>query len=333
MQDHEKHMRRCLELASLGYTQRNPKVGCVIVLDDQIIGEGYHEQYGGPHAEVNAFQSVSNPQLIANATVYVSLEPCSFQGKTPACTDLFEKNPCKRVVIGMLDPNPKVSGSGVAKLESLGIEVVSDVLREECLELNRAFHYSIKHQKTYGIAKWAETADGFIGAPEKRILISNDLVNVETQKWRSQIEAYLIGHQTLKTDQALLNSRLIKDCQPLRCVIGNHINQEQPFFEIQSPILLFGENKSNLAHVECAPFDNPQQIVHDLYARGLGQLMIEGGNRTIKAFLEANCIQEIRRIINPNMELKSGIKAPIFDGFSLVEEHLFRDQLLQIWRQ
>jgi diaminohydroxyphosphoribosylaminopyrimidine deaminase/5-amino-6-(5-phosphoribosylamino)uracil reductase len=328
-----QYMKRCLELAALGYTKSNPKVGCVIVYRDEIIGEGYHEMFGEAHAEVNAFNSVQNKELIKNATIYVSLEPCSFHGKTGACTRLFQSNPCKKVVIGVLDPNPKVAGNGVAALKAIGIEVVTGVLEEECKAINQAFFFSVGAKRPYTIAKWAQSADGYLGLDRKRTKISNELVDTKTQLWRSQVDAYLIGHQTLIIDQPLLNSRLVPKNQPLRCVIGNNIQIDGHFFEFNSPILLFGDNKTDNPGIETYPSNQPQQILDYLYTQNIGQLMLEGGTYTIQRFIDANLVQEIRRIINPNLILEAGTNAPTFSQFKLIKTEKIKDQLIEYWQK
>lgn len=326
-------MQRCLDLAKLGkgYTKTNPLVGCVIVNEGGIIGEGFHQKYGEAHAEVNAFNNVADKSLISNATVYVSLEPCSFEGKTPACTQLFHQNPCKKIVIGALDPNPKVSGNGVKELQSLGIKTKVGVLERECKELIKPFLYSIKNKQPYTIAKWAESGDGFIGLADKRTKISNSLIDTKTQLWRSQIDAFLIGHNTLKTDNPLLNSRILHKKQPLRCVIGNNISNEGPFFELPSPILLFGEGNQEANNISINKTNDPAKILDFLYSINVGQIIIEGGTYTIEEFLQKGLVQEIRRIINPEMKLKTGIKAPQINDFHLEKTENYGAQIIEYW--
>ncbi|MFM7301457.1 MAG: bifunctional diaminohydroxyphosphoribosylaminopyrimidine deaminase/5-amino-6-(5-phosphoribosylamino)uracil reductase RibD, partial [Crocinitomicaceae bacterium] len=160
----ERFMHRALFLAKLGLGKvaPNPLVGCVIVHDNIIIGEGYHQFYGGPHAEVNALKQVENPDLLKKATVYVNLEPCSHFGKTPPCSDLLIKSGVKNVVIGTKDSNPLVSGKGIEKLKKAGIDVIENVLENECRKINRRFFTFHEKSRPHVILKWAQTSDGYL---------------------------------------------------------------------------------------------------------------------------------------------------------------------------
>jgi len=172
---HEKYMQRCLELAAKGFgsVAPNPMVGCVIVHEGKVVGEGYHEQFGGPHAEVNAINSVGDKSLLRSSTLYVSLEPCSHFGKTPPCADLIIRYKIKYVIVGALDPNPLVSGRGIHKLTASGCDVKIGVLDKECRELNKRFYTFHEKKRPYVILKWAQTADGFIGIKNFKFQISN----------------------------------------------------------------------------------------------------------------------------------------------------------------
>src|SRR6056297_3594095 len=160
--EHEKYMRRCLELArkGIGRTGLNPMVGSVIVHKGKIIGEGFHGEYGGPHAEVNAINSVKDPALLPDSTLYVSLEPCAHFGKTPPCSLLIREKKIPRVVIAMMDPHPEVSGKGKTMLQDAGINVISGILEKEAKFLNRRFLVNQKSKRPYVILKWAQSSDG-----------------------------------------------------------------------------------------------------------------------------------------------------------------------------
>jgi diaminohydroxyphosphoribosylaminopyrimidine deaminase/5-amino-6-(5-phosphoribosylamino)uracil reductase len=211
-------MKRCLQLAILGAgnVAPNPMVGCVIVHNDKIIGEGWHRQYGQAHAEVNAIASVKDKSLIKDSIVYVNLEPCSHFGKTPPCADLLISHSPKKVVIGMIDPFSKVAGNGVAKLKEAGIEVELGVLEDECKFLNRRFIKFNTKQLPYVILKWAKTINGYI-APDARILskeafeeqrhITDRIVQKLVHRWRTQEDAIMVGTNTTLFDNPALNAR------------------------------------------------------------------------------------------------------------------------------
>jgi diaminohydroxyphosphoribosylaminopyrimidine deaminase/5-amino-6-(5-phosphoribosylamino)uracil reductase len=160
----EIYMQRCIDLAKKGIraVAPNPMVGCVLVANEKIIGEGYHERYGEAHAEVNAINNVAAKSLLKKATLYVSLEPCSHTGKTPPCAELIIKKGIKKVVIGIRDPNPLVGGKGIEKLKNAGIEVEEGILQDQCLELNKRFFTFHEKRRPYVILKWAQTLDGFL---------------------------------------------------------------------------------------------------------------------------------------------------------------------------
>ncbi|MGA0557557.1 bifunctional diaminohydroxyphosphoribosylaminopyrimidine deaminase/5-amino-6-(5-phosphoribosylamino)uracil reductase RibD [Larkinella sp. VNQ87] len=215
-------MSRALQLACLGrgHVSPNPLVGCVIVYQNRIIGEGWHRQYGGPHAEVNAIRSVADEALLPESTVYVTLEPCSHFGKTPPCADLLIEKRVKKVVVCNDDPNPLVAGRGLAKLRAAGIEVETGLLTEEGRELNRRFFTFIEQQRPYLILKWAETADGFLAPTDfQPIPISSALSRQRVHQWRTEEDAFLIGTNTARYDNPQLNVRSWVGRNPVRIVI------------------------------------------------------------------------------------------------------------------
>ena len=179
---HEQHqlmMQRCLDLAlqGAGNVAPNPMVGCVIVHGERIIGEGYHSEFGGPHAEVHAIESVTpqDESLLSAATLFVNLEPCSHHGKTPPCADLIISKKIPAVIIGCVDPNPLVAGSGIEKLKAAGCNVDVGILEAESKKLNRRFFTFVQKKRPYVILKWAQTLDGFIGSVSgERTIITND---------------------------------------------------------------------------------------------------------------------------------------------------------------
>ncbi|HPS82727.1 MAG TPA: bifunctional diaminohydroxyphosphoribosylaminopyrimidine deaminase/5-amino-6-(5-phosphoribosylamino)uracil reductase RibD, partial [Bacteroidales bacterium] len=206
MNSNEHYMQRCLQLAEngSGRTEPNPYVGAVIVHQGKIIGEGFHEQFGGPHAEVNAVAAVAEKQMLKDSTLYVNLEPCSHHGKTPPCADLIIRCGIPRVVIAMQDPNELVSGNGIQKLTEAGIEVKTGILEQQARWLNRRFITFHSKKRPYVILKWAQTKDGFIDIDRSipaADLQSNWITGPELKtlvhRWRAQEQAILIGYNTL----------------------------------------------------------------------------------------------------------------------------------------
>jgi diaminohydroxyphosphoribosylaminopyrimidine deaminase/5-amino-6-(5-phosphoribosylamino)uracil reductase len=223
-------MSRALELARLGFgkVSPNPMVGCIIVCEGKIIGEGFHQQYGGPHAEVNAIHSVKDKTLLKQSTVYVTLEPCAHYGKTPPCAKLLVEHLVKKVIISNVDPNPLVSGKGIEILRSAGIEVETGLLEQEGLELNKRFFKSIRENAPYIILKWAQTADGFIARDDfDSKWISNKISRKLVHKWRSEEDAILVGKNTAKYDNPTLNVRDWVGKDPLRIVIDHELVLDQ----------------------------------------------------------------------------------------------------------
>ncbi|MGH2644356.1 MAG: bifunctional diaminohydroxyphosphoribosylaminopyrimidine deaminase/5-amino-6-(5-phosphoribosylamino)uracil reductase RibD, partial [Chitinophagaceae bacterium] len=202
---HEQMMQRCLQLAKLGmgHVSPNPMVGAVLLYEDEIIGEGYHRQYGKSHAEVNCIQSVPEDRkhLIEKSTLYVSLEPCSHFGKTPPCTQLIIRHKIPRVVISNVDPFPKVSGSGIKQLRDAGIEIITGICEEEGKDLNKRFFTFYEKKRPFIILKWAQSADAFIGLLDnKKVQISNEFTNHLVHKWRSEESAILVGTNAALSD-------------------------------------------------------------------------------------------------------------------------------------
>ncbi len=275
----EKYMRRCIQLAENGIqgARPNPMVGAVIVVDDRIIGEGYHVRCGEGHAEVNAFASVKDESLLKDATIYVSLEPCAHYGKTPPCADLIIKKGVKRVVVGCIDPFAEVKGRGIEKIRKAGIEVEVGVLEKECQWLNRRFFtYHSKH-RPYIILKWAQTANGFIDNHFKPLMISNEQTQMLSHQLRAEEDAILVGHTTFDRDHPSLNVRHWHGPNPKRIV---------------------------LTHDRPLP-----QLMDDLYQHGIQSLIVEGGCQTHESFIQAGLWDEIRMEVAP-ITVSDGTRAP-----------------------
>ena len=293
----ERFMRRCLQLAKNGRqnAKPNPMVGAVIVSEDgRILGEGYHVRCGECHAEVNAFASVrhEDEHLLAGATIYVSLEPCSHYGKTPPCADLIVRKRVKRCVCGCVDPFAKVQGRGIQKIREAGIEVTVGVLEKECLELNKRFITYNTHQRPYIILKWAQTANGFLDNEGKGMAISSTFTKMLSHKLRAENDAILVGRITDERDHSQLNVRDWSGKNPLRLVIDRH----HPCFEG----LDFSKGKAEVL----------RQIMNFLYTNKVQSLIVEGGAITHQSFLDAGLWDEIRIETATTQSVKTGTEAP-----------------------
>lgn len=348
MANHEQFIQRCLDIAILGAgsTSPNPMVGAVVVFNDKIIGEGYTSPYGGPHAEVNAIQSVRETygedkalSLFRESIIYVSLEPCAHFGKTPPCADLLVSYAPKMVVIGCLDPFAKVNGMGVAKLRKAGIDVVVGVLEAECKKLNRRFFTSIEKFRPYIILKWAETADGFFAPDDNsQRWISNENSKQLVHKWRSEEDAILIGANTAVCDNPFLNTRLWHGKSPKRILIDKELSidiSSNIYNKDNTDIIVFNALKTewngHLKYIQLENFDMylPQNILYQLYLMDIKSLIVEGGVKTIQRFLDANLWDEARVILG-NTTWSNGIKAPQISQHTQSETKV-GDNLLQIY--
>ena len=317
MSEHEGYMRRCLELAGkgLGYTRTNPLVGCVVVYDGKIIGEGYHREYGGPHAEVNAIHSVADPALLPASTVYVNLEPCAHYGKTPPCADLLVSRQVKKVVIGMKDPFPKVDGAGVRRLREAGIDVELGLLEPECRELNRRFLCYHEKKRPYIVLKWMQSANGFIGKLGEKELLSNAFSLRRVHRWRTEEQAILIGPDTANNDNPSLNARYYPGNNPQRVLLDRNLRAsgELTMFNDGNPLWIFNTRKEgqegNIRYLQCPEEQFLREALNRLNEEGIASLMVEGGARIHEAFMEAGLWDECR-IGVAQKALDTGVAAP-----------------------
>ncbi len=320
----ERFMHRALFLAKLGLGKvaPNPLVGCVIVHDNIIIGEGYHQFYGGPHAEVNALKQVENPDLLKKATVYVTLEPCSHFGKTPPCSDLLIKSGVKNVVIGTRDSNPLVSGKGIDKLKKAGIEVIENVLENECRKINRRFFTFHEKSRPYVILKWAQTSDGYLDKHRSSDEIGiNWITEPETKslvhKWRSEEQAILVGRNTIMNDNPSLTVRDFSGKNPIRIVIDSQLalSNMKNVFSDDAETLVFNRIKNEkIGNIEWIKIQetNTDLILKELYKRGIQSVLVEGGSRTLQYFIIDNVWDEARVIVG-NSQFGGGVKAPVLN--------------------
>ncbi len=328
-------MYRALELARLGLgnVSPNPMVGCVIVKDDKIIGEGYHQQYGGPHAEVNAVKEVKDQTLLTESTVYVTLEPCAHFGKTPPCADLLVKHQVKRVVICNDDPNPLVAGQGIQRLRDAGIEVEVGLLKEEGRALNRRFFTAFEKKRPYVILKWAQTVDGFVARENyDSKWISNAYSRQLVHKWRAEEDAILVGTNTARYDNPSLTTRNWKGKDPVRLFIDRtlDLNKGLHLLDGSVPTYCFtegqGENRPNLTFIQQEEM-TPEAILAAISELKIQSLIVEGGSKLLNSFLESGLWDEARVFIAPHSFAK-GIAAPLISGELLSETDVLQDRLL-----
>ena len=331
MLEYAKYISRCVQLARLGeyYVAPNPMVGAVLVHEglmgegrkvkgERIIGEGWHKQYGGPHAEVNCFRDyelkVEKGELdevpMSDCTLFVSLEPCSHFGKTPPCADLIVKKGVKRVVVGMLDPNPQVAGQGIARLRANGIEVVVGVLEEECRELNKRFLCLHEKHRPYVILKWAETKDGFMDRKRsipsggkltetQPLVISNPLSKRLVHKMRAENMAILVGSNTALLDNPKLKTTHWVGRNPIRVLLDRRkrVPKESAIFSDDAETIVYSENTE-------WPF-----VLADLAQRGIHSVLVEGGAQVLNHILATGIYDEIH-VEKGDMCIGDGVAAP-----------------------
>lgn len=336
-------MQRCIKLAEkgLGKTFPNPLVGSVIVHQDNIIGEGWHQKAGSSHAEVNAIFNVQNKEFLSKSTLYVSLEPCNHFGKTPPCSDLIIKNKIPRVVIASTDPNPLVAGEGIEKLKKAGCEVIIGVLKKEADFLNRRFFTFHNLKRPYVILKWAQTKDNFIAPFQKKtgnpeiFWITNNHSKQRVHKWRSEEAAILVGVQTVINDNPKLTTREWTGNNPLRIVIdpnGRTPKDSKLFqdniptlFLTKKPIKLFSNKKEQKI---ISPF-SIKNILKECYKLNIQSIIIEGGLRTLESFIKDNLWDEAR-VFKTDKKLKTGIMAPKLEKKSSQSE-MYEGDILDIY--
>jgi len=338
----ELYMQRCLQLAAKGRAnvKPNPMVGSVIVHNNLIIGEGYHQIYGKAHAEVNAINSVKDESLLSESTLYVNLEPCAHHGKTPPCSDLIVEKNIKKVVIGCIDSFAKVSGKGIEKMRKADIEVIVGVLEKESLELNTAFFNFHTNKRPHIILKWAQTLDGFIDINRKEDdavgvnWITHPMLKMAVHKWRSEESAILIGNGTLLNDNPQLDTREWAGDNPLRILLSKDktINKDVKLLDGSTKTVVFSNSPAqDIKNTKFISIDNDEfaieQILDYLYSNDIQSLIVEGGKATLQSFIDKNLWDEARVLIG-DKTFGDGLAAPIIKSKHKNSYNLISDTIL-----
>jgi diaminohydroxyphosphoribosylaminopyrimidine deaminase / 5-amino-6-(5-phosphoribosylamino)uracil reductase len=342
MKTHEYFIDKCISLARKGAldVSPNPMVGCVIVNDGDIIGEGYHKKYGKNHAEVNAIHSVRDKSELKNSILYVNLEPCCHHGKTPPCTDLIVKYNIPKVVIGCIDTFSKVSGQGIKKLKDNSVEVIYGVLEKDCIELNKRFFCYHTKKRPYIILKWAKSKDNFI-APinqEKPFWMTSEKSKKLVHSWRAEEDAILVGRKTVVADNPSLTVRMCEGKNPIRIIIDKELSldKKSTVFDDQAETIVFNNIKSAIIDKTTylkTDFNNLNEgILNQLYNRSILSLIIEGGTITINSFIEKNLYDEIR-VFTADKLLEKGINSPELPDINLIKTSIINNDKLEVYKR
>lgn len=335
----ELYMCRCLALAKLGRQEAapNPMVGAVLVHEDRIIGEGFHQKYGQAHAEVNCINAVDQKDvhLISQSILYVSLEPCAHYGKTPPCVDLILYKKITKVVIGCADPFAEVAGKGIEKLRSAGTHVITGVLENECMELNKRFFTFHTLRRPYIILKWAQSIDNKIAKNNRQLAISNQYSNRIVHKWRSEEMSILVGTNTASLDDPHLTTRLWPGKNPVRLVIDMDLKlpSSLKLFDDQCRTIIFNgvrhEENGNRFYFRLKEGENLiGQIIEALYNLQIQSVLIEGGAKLLQSFIDEGLWDEARIITNEQMIIGEGVLAPVLQHYKLhTSENVFSDNI------
>ena len=325
----EQFMQRCLHLAEKGRSAvaPNPMVGCVIVYENKIIGEGWHQKAGQPHAEVNAIANVKNKALLKDSTVYVSLEPCNHYGRTPPCAHLLVEQGVKRVVVGCQDPFEKVNGSGIETLRQAGIEVIVGILEKACQRQNERFFTFHQQKRPYILLKWAQTANNMIAPlPEDKaaqrpfyIAKQSDLRLVH--QWRSEEAAIAVGAQTAIDDDPALTTRWVHGNNPVRVLLDpkNRVGKEHQIFNGEAKTLHYTFSTLRLPP-NASPKEYLSAVLKDLYTKEIVSLLVEGGRFTLQQLIDCNLWDEARIYVGEKT-IPQGIEAPQFPAMRLGKRH------------
>jgi diaminohydroxyphosphoribosylaminopyrimidine deaminase / 5-amino-6-(5-phosphoribosylamino)uracil reductase len=341
MSINEKYMQHCLQLAKkgAGYVSPNPMVGAILVHQNEIIGEGYHQQYGKAHAEVNCINSVthSNKHLIKDATLFVSLEPCSHHGHTPPCTDFIIQHEIKKVVIACTDYSSKVNGKGIEILKQRNIEVVENILQHGAIDLNRRFFTFQEKKRPYIILKYAQSADGFIGNHSQQIKLTSHETDCIVHQWRAEEDAIWVGANTIKVDNPHLNVRHVKGKNPVRIVYDRalHLNAQYNVLDNVQHTIIFNHHihtkEGNIEWVNIAKDNIGKQILECLYRKNIMSVLVEGGSKLMTDLATNNFWDELR-VITVKQQLNEGIQSPIISNLKKINELLLNDDCIEFFK-
>ena len=331
-----------LAFQGLGKVFPNPMVGCIIEHQGQIIGKGFHEDFGGNHAEVNAINSVAEKDLLAASTLYVNLEPCCHTGKTPPCTARIIESGIKKVIIANRDPNPIISGKGIEFLKKNKIHIEENILAETGRDLNRRFFTFHEKRRPYIILKWAQTADGFvdhlrISSDVAAKKISNSASHNLVQQWRGEEQSVMVGTGTVLLDNPRLTLRNSSGRKPWRITIDRNsiIDDKANILDGSAPTIIFSNQSIRSQkgiHWVSIDFNRNilSQIMAALYERQIGSVIVEGGPTLLGSFLNENLWDEIR-LFTSHEKIHRGVKAPHLPLKPVSSENLEGDSL-QIFR-
>jgi diaminohydroxyphosphoribosylaminopyrimidine deaminase/5-amino-6-(5-phosphoribosylamino)uracil reductase len=317
-------------------------VGALLVYENKIIGEGYHQKYGQPHAEVNCIKSViaENKSLINGSTLYVSLEPCSHFGKTPPCSDLIIENKIKKVVIGSKDVFKEVAGKGIQRLKDAGIEVTTGILEKECIDLNKRFFTFHQKYRPHIILKWAQSVNGKMGTKDgNRILISNDYSNRLVHKWRSEEAAILIGTNTALQDDPSLTTRLWQGKNPVRIIIDKQLLLPASLKVFKNGINTIVYNlaknltEEGLVFIKLEKENFTDQLLHSLFEMNIQSILVEGGPITLQSFIDTDLWDEARVITNEELIIKHGVATPEMKNFILEKQERYMSDVISYYKR
>ncbi|UFH33481.1 bifunctional diaminohydroxyphosphoribosylaminopyrimidine deaminase/5-amino-6-(5-phosphoribosylamino)uracil reductase RibD [Chryseobacterium sp. C-71] len=332
----EFYIKRCIELAkkATGDTYPNPLVGSVIVHNGKIIGEGCHHKAGENHAEINAINSVEDKSLIPESTIYVSLEPCAHFGKTPPCALKIVELGFKKVVIGAMDSHDKVNGKGKKIIKDAGIEVISGVSENDCIDLNKRFFTYHEKKRPFIVLKWAQSGNGFIDKDFKPTQISNSLTKQYVHELRNNEHAILIGTMTALRDNPSLTTREMTGRNPIRILIDIDLKVPTDYhiYNNEAETLVFNSVKNsdegNIRFIKTEREGFIEKLLNKLYELQTQSVIVEGGNLVLQQFIDANLWDETIVIKNENLQIENGTKAPRFQHEPF-EVKKFRDNVME----
>ncbi|KXK39930.1 MAG: bifunctional diaminohydroxyphosphoribosylaminopyrimidine deaminase/5-amino-6-(5-phosphoribosylamino)uracil reductase RibD [Saprospiraceae bacterium] len=335
--EHEIFMQRCIDLAKRGFgtTRTNPMVGAMLVYEGTIIGEGYHQFYGLQHAEINAIESVkdSDKSLIKDSTLYVTLEPCSHFGKTPPCAHRIVTENIRQVVIGSVDPNPKVAGNGIKYLQHHGVSIIQSVLSEDCDALLDKFKANLSGLP-YIMLKWAQSVDGLMAVAGKQVWLSNSLTRMLTHRQRSEYDAILIGKNTAIVDDPILDARYFNGAHPIRVVLDSMLSiphEKKIFSDGHSTVVVNTLKQGKEGHITYLNIgkEDIKEMMKMIFNLGISSIIVEGGAEVLNSFVNAGLWHQAV-VIRTRQDLGTGLKAPNVSGKLLANMQLKDDEIMYI---